>query len=228
MPDRSTRYEYIGGAAWHRDDSELTEDKEASKPKSKDRRTWNQYRGYGQVITRAGVAPDPVTQSATFYLRGMDGDVKKDGTKRAVTLTDSTDQTLVDADHHAGFAYETQTFTGDGGTIAAKSLNTPYASAVTATHTRARGLPALTARRHRHGEDPQPQPPRRRHMARDLQDHHVRNRTRPPRRGVGPGRRPARVLHQDHLRAQHHRVDHRQTHRNSLDPRRPRCHTRSL
>ncbi|WP_406293562.1 hypothetical protein OG948_02905 [Embleya sp. NBC_00888] len=146
-PNRSTRYEYVGGAAWHRDDSELTEDKEASRPKSKDRRTWNQYRGYGQVITRTGVAPDPVTRSAAFYLRGMDGDVKKDGTKRVVTLTDSTDQSLVDANQHAGFAYETQTFTGDGGTLAATSLSTPFSSAVTATHARPRGLPPLTARR---------------------------------------------------------------------------------
>ncbi|OPC84707.1 hypothetical protein B4N89_30695 [Embleya scabrispora] len=147
VPNRSTRYEYLGGAAWHRDDAELTEDKEASRPKSKDRRTWNQYRGYGQVITRSGAAPDAVTQSATFYLRGMDGDVKKDGTKRAVTLTDSTDTPILDANEHAGFAYETQTFTGDGGTVATTTLNTPFSSPVTATHTRARGLPPLTARR---------------------------------------------------------------------------------
>jgi hypothetical protein len=147
VPNRSTRYQYVGGPAWHRDDSELTEDKEAGKPKSKDRRTWNAFRGYAQVITRTGVAPDPVTQSATFYLRGMNGDVKQDGTTRAVTVTDSTNTTLVDADQYAGFAYESQTFTGDGGTLAATTLNTPYSSAVTATHQRARGLPALTARR---------------------------------------------------------------------------------
>ncbi|MFI1583969.1 RHS repeat-associated core domain-containing protein [Embleya sp. NPDC020630] len=147
-PDRSTRYEYVGGAAWHRDDAELTEDKEASKPKSKDRRTWNQYRGYGQVITRTGVAPkDAVTQTAAFYLRGMDADVKKDGTKRAVTLTDSTGQSILDANQHAGFAYETKTFTGDGGTVATTTLNTPFSSGVTATHARARGLPPLEARR---------------------------------------------------------------------------------
>ncbi|WP_126643419.1 polymorphic toxin-type HINT domain-containing protein [Embleya hyalina] len=147
-PNRSTRYEYVGGAAWHRDDAELTEDKEASRPKSKDRRTWNQYRGYGQVVTRSGnPSKDPVTQSATFYLRGMDADVKKDGTKRALTLIDSTGATLVDANQHAGFAYETQTFTGAGGSVAATSLNTPFSSAVTASHARARSLPPLEARR---------------------------------------------------------------------------------
>ncbi|MGW9211864.1 hypothetical protein ACWGR4_33460 [Embleya sp. NPDC055664] len=77
----------------------------------------------------------------------MDGDVKKDGTIRAVTLTDSTDTPIVDANEHAGFAYESQTFTGDGGTIATTTLNTPFSSPVTATHTRARGLPPLQARR---------------------------------------------------------------------------------
>ncbi|MFI1578649.1 RHS repeat-associated core domain-containing protein [Embleya sp. NPDC020630] len=147
-PNRSTRYEYVGGAAWHRDDAELTEDKEASRPKSKDRRTWNQFRGYGQVITRSGVAPkDAVTQSTAFYLRGMDGDVRKDGTKRAVTLTDSTGQTIVDANQHAGFAYETQAFTGAGGTAATTTLSTPFSSAATATHARVRGLPPLAAYR---------------------------------------------------------------------------------
>ncbi|MFI1583965.1 RHS repeat-associated core domain-containing protein [Embleya sp. NPDC020630] len=147
-PDRSTRYEYVGGAAWHRDDAELTEDKEASKPKSKDRRTWNQYRGYGQVITRSGVAPkDAVTQSAAFYLRGMDGDVRKDGTKRAVTLTDSTGQAILDANQHAGFAYETKAFTGNGGTVASTTLSTPFSSPATATHARVRNLPPLTAYR---------------------------------------------------------------------------------
>ncbi|OPC76426.1 hypothetical protein B4N89_47340 [Embleya scabrispora] len=47
----------------------------------------------------------------------------------------------------AGFAYVTQTFTGDGGTVATTTLNTPFSSPVTATHTRARGLPPLTVRR---------------------------------------------------------------------------------
>ncbi|MFE7129727.1 polymorphic toxin-type HINT domain-containing protein [Streptomyces sp. NPDC057638] len=145
-PDRSTRYQYLGGTAWHRDDSELTEDKEASKPKTKDRRTWNDYRGYAEVITRSGVAPDRITQSKTFYLRGMDGDVKKDGTKRSVTVTDSTGAQITDANPLAGSTYETWTYTGDGGTVSASTLTRPWLSAVTAKHTRARGLPDLTAR----------------------------------------------------------------------------------
>lgn len=55
---REVRYEYVGLAAWHRDDEELTEDK---------RRTWNQFRGYDQVITRSGTAPmwSPSPRSST-------------------------------------------------------------------------------------------------------------------------------------------------------------------
>ncbi|MFF7250053.1 DddA-like double-stranded DNA deaminase toxin [Embleya sp. NPDC008237] len=146
--DTSTRYEYLGGAAWHRDDSELTEDKEASKPKSKDRRTWNDYRGYAEVITRNGAGTDKVTKSKSLYLRGMDADVKKDGTKRAVTVTDSAGTAITDANELAGFAYETQTFDGNdvGNKVVATSSSRPWMSAITATHKRVRNLPDLTAR----------------------------------------------------------------------------------
>ncbi|OPC76479.1 hypothetical protein B4N89_46455 [Embleya scabrispora] len=147
-PDKSTRYEYLGGAAWHRDDSELTEDKEASRPKSKDRRTWNDFRGYAEVITRSGVAPDRITQSKALFLRGMDGDVKKDGTKRAVSVTDSAGTVITDRDAFQGFGYETQTFDGAdvGNKIVATTSNRPWISEAAATHKRARGLPDLTAR----------------------------------------------------------------------------------
>ncbi|WP_331768195.1 polymorphic toxin-type HINT domain-containing protein [Embleya sp. NBC_00896] len=145
--DTSTRYEYLGGAAWHRDDSELTEDKEASKPKSKDRRTWNDYRGYAEVITRSGAGPDKVTKSKSLYLRGMDGDVRKDGSKREVTVTDSAGTVITDANPLQGFAYETQTFDGNdvGNKVVSTTSLRPWTSATTATHKRARDLPDLTA-----------------------------------------------------------------------------------
>ncbi|MFI6581258.1 RHS repeat-associated core domain-containing protein [Embleya sp. NPDC050493] len=153
-PDKSTRYEYVGGAAWHRDDTELTEDKEAAKPKSKDRRTWNDYRGYAEVITRSGVAPDKITQSKSLFLRGMDGDVKKDGTKRAVSVTDSAGTVITDTNDLHGFGYETQTYDGAelGNKVVATKSDKPWLSAVTATHKRARDLPDLTARKTRTGQ----------------------------------------------------------------------------
>ncbi|MFG2337366.1 RHS repeat-associated core domain-containing protein [Streptomyces yangpuensis] len=139
---QETRYEYVGGAAWHRDDEELTEDK---------RRTWNQFRGYEQVITRAGTAPDAVSKTAAFYLRGMDGDVKADGSKRTATFTGLTGNTVKDSNPLAGTLRETQTFASDGGELVTVSQNEPWLSAATATHSRGAKLPALTAQMQREG-----------------------------------------------------------------------------
>ncbi|MET9609233.1 RHS repeat-associated core domain-containing protein [Streptomyces sp. NPDC006512] len=133
---KEARYEYVGGTAWHRDDDELTEDK---------RRTWNQFRGYEQVITRTGTAPDVVAKSASFYLRGMDGDVKADGSKRSVTFTSLAGNAVKDANPLAGNLRENQTFASDGGELVTVSQSEPWLSPVTATRTRGSKLPALTA-----------------------------------------------------------------------------------
>ncbi|MEV6957501.1 polymorphic toxin-type HINT domain-containing protein [Streptomyces sp. NPDC051183] len=141
-PLREVRYEYVGAAAWHRDDEELTEDKF---------RSWNQFRGYEQVITRAGTAPDVVSKTANFYLRGMDGDVKADGSKRAVTFTGLAGNTIPDSSPLAGSLRESQTFTADGGEVVSISQSEPWLSAATATHSRGAKLPALTAQMQRGG-----------------------------------------------------------------------------
>ncbi|MFJ8017783.1 RHS repeat-associated core domain-containing protein [Streptomyces sp. NPDC096339] len=137
-PTRTTRYEYVGGAAWHRDDSPLTETKS---------RTWNQFRGYGEVIVRNGStqanAVDKTTQSSTVYLRGMDGDFKADGTRRAVQIPGTT---TPDSDVLAGFVREKREFTGDGGALAGKSVNEPWTGPVVARRVRGAGLPDETAR----------------------------------------------------------------------------------
>ncbi|WP_327262960.1 hypothetical protein OG444_16845 [Streptomyces sp. NBC_01232] len=139
---RETRYEYVGAAAWHRDDEELTEGKQ---------RTWNQFRGYEQVITRSGTAPDMVSKTARFYLRGMDGDIKADGSKRTATFTGLAGNTVKDANALAGTLRETQTFASDGGELLAVSQTEPWLSAVTATHSRGTKLPVLTAQMQRDG-----------------------------------------------------------------------------
>ncbi|MFJ3882408.1 RHS repeat-associated core domain-containing protein [Streptomyces sp. NPDC090077] len=139
---QEVRYEYVGDAAWHRDDDELTEDK---------RRTWNQFRGYDQVVTRAGTAPDVVSKTAMFYLRGMDGDVKADGSKRTATFTGLTGNSLKDANHLAGTVRETQNFASDGGELVSVDRSEPWLSESTATHTRGTKLPALTAKMQRQG-----------------------------------------------------------------------------
>ncbi|GLV87959.1 type IV secretion protein Rhs [Streptomyces lavendulae subsp. lavendulae] len=137
---REVRYEYVGGAAWHRDDDELTENK---------RRTWNQFRGYEQVITRAGTAPDPVSKSAAFYLRGMDGDLKADDSRKSATFTGIGGNTIKDSDPLAGTVRETQSFSSDGGELVSSAQSEPWLSPATATHGRGSKLPALTARMQR-------------------------------------------------------------------------------
>ncbi|WP_327310097.1 RHS repeat-associated core domain-containing protein (plasmid) [Streptomyces sp. NBC_01298] len=138
--DQEVRYEYVGSAAWHRDDEELTEDKY---------RTWNQFRGYGQVITRAGSAPDIVSKTASFYLRGMDGDAKADKSVRTSTFKNIAGTTVKDSNHLSGTLRELQTFASDGGELVSTAQHDPWipqTKPVTATHSRGPDLPALTAR----------------------------------------------------------------------------------
>ncbi|GAA1311628.1 type IV secretion protein Rhs [Planotetraspora silvatica] len=132
-----TTYQYVGKSAWHRDDNELTVSKN---------RTWGEFRGFGEVITRSGRAPDPVTQSHTFYLRGMAGDLKADGSTKSDPVTNTMGETVPDDDAFAGFVYQTVTDSGSGGSARTQTFQTPWKSPATAAHNRAFGLPDQIAR----------------------------------------------------------------------------------
>ncbi|HEY1620975.1 MAG TPA: RHS repeat-associated core domain-containing protein [Streptosporangiaceae bacterium] len=136
-PQQVTNYSYLGGAAWHQDESPLT-------PSSY--RTWDQYRGYAQVETTSGAAPDPVTQTLTTYLRGMDGDATASGGTTPVSVKDSPGDSVTDSDWLAGQVLETDTYTAAGGTVDAKVVNGPWTFTTTGTEALPGGLPALTAR----------------------------------------------------------------------------------
>ncbi|MGW4804852.1 RHS repeat-associated core domain-containing protein [Kitasatospora sp. NPDC004272] len=112
-PSRVTAYAYGGGAAWHRDDSDRTDDQY---------RTWNDFRGYRTVTVTTGAAPDPVTQSTVSYFQGMDGDYKADGSRRSVSLSNSLGESSTDSNWMTGAAQETDTYDRAGGTVVAKSL----------------------------------------------------------------------------------------------------------
>ncbi|MFJ4407225.1 ricin-type beta-trefoil lectin domain protein [Streptomyces sp. NPDC088910] len=122
-------YSY-SGPAWHRDDSALTDDQY---------RTWDQFRGFHQVTVETGVAPEPVTRTATTYFQGMNGDYKADGTRRSVSLNatvgTSSVETVTDSDQLAGTALETDTYTSAGGSISAETVNGPFTSTTTASVT---------------------------------------------------------------------------------------------
>ncbi|MFG2822552.1 RHS repeat-associated core domain-containing protein [Kitasatospora sp. NPDC048365] len=114
-----TSYEYLGGAAWHRDDSEFTPDAT---------RTYNQFRGYAKVRTRVGSVNKTLTE--TEYFRGMDGDVLPGGGKRAVSVNGITD-----ADGFEGRPAKVSTFDQDNGTVVVEATSTPWQSAANASYT---------------------------------------------------------------------------------------------
>lgn len=135
-----TAYEYGGGIAWHRNDSEFTD------PKT---RTWDQFRGYATVTTRTGngnAAEAPRTKSVATYLRGMDGDFLADGkTKRSVSVPDAQGGTIKDTDILSGFVRQTETYDRDGGVVVSDEVTTPKIGIATATRAQAMGMPDITA-----------------------------------------------------------------------------------
>ncbi|SNT63107.1 YD repeat-containing protein, partial [Actinomadura meyerae] len=130
-PDMATKYQYLGGAAWHFDDDDgLTKEKN---------KTWSQWRGYGQVRTLTGDFDNPAAQTDTFYLRGMNGDRKnKDGGQKSVTVSDGEGGTYTDHDALAGFTLKTVQYTAPGGGVHSKTVNTPW-RVQTASRTRSWG-----------------------------------------------------------------------------------------
>ncbi len=138
-PARYTSYTYNGAPAWHRNDSPLI---------ANNQRTWDMFRGYASVTTETGHAPDPITESTTSYLRGMDGDSQAatGGSPRAVTVTDTIGDQITDSDQYAELAYETQTYDQAGGKVVHDDITLPW-SRQTATHaeTTPTGVPAETA-----------------------------------------------------------------------------------
>ncbi|MET9466916.1 polymorphic toxin-type HINT domain-containing protein [Streptomyces sp. NPDC006544] len=135
-----TDYEYTGGIAWHRNDSEFTD------PKT---RTWDQFRGFATVTTRTGngnASEAPRTKNVTTYLRGMDGDVLANGSKRSVSVGDAQGGTIKDENVLSGFVRQSETYDRDGGTVVSDEVTTPWIGPVTATRNQSAGMPAITAR----------------------------------------------------------------------------------
>jgi RHS repeat-associated protein len=129
-PTMFTSYTYVGTPAWHRDDSPQTKNAQ---------RSWNQFRGFGQVLTESGdpssASHDPITETSTSYLRGMNGDYTSQtgGSQRSVTVTDSLGDQVVDNDLYADLELESDVYDRAGGTIQSKEVNLPW-SAQTASH----------------------------------------------------------------------------------------------
>ena len=130
-----TSYTYPNPPAWHRNDSPLIPNTQ---------RTWDQFRGYDKVITQTGHAPDPITQTVTTYLRGMDGDSQSTtgGSPRSVQVTDSIGDSVTDSNQLAGYTLETQTYTQASGTVTRTAISLPWSSKTASHSETATGLPA--------------------------------------------------------------------------------------
>ncbi|WP_370112284.1 ricin-type beta-trefoil lectin domain protein [Streptacidiphilus sp. MAP12-33] len=125
-----TTYAY-GTPAWHRDDSAQTDDQY---------RTWDQFRGFSTVTVQTGAAPEPVTQTITTYLQGMNGDYLSNGKQRSVSVNatlggDPTKilETVPDDDWLSGTALETDTYSAAGGTITGEKVAGPFTFTTTQT-----------------------------------------------------------------------------------------------
>lgn len=129
-PAQVTSYSYLGNPAWHHDDDPLV-------PSSN--RTWDNFRGYQQIQTTTGGAPDPVTQVIQTYMQGMDGDNNGTGGTRSVTVDGVTD-----SDWLARQVIETDTYNQAGGTIVKKEI-AGWSYHQTADQSQPGGLPDLTA-----------------------------------------------------------------------------------
>jgi RHS repeat-associated protein len=119
--DMLTTYEYLGGGAWHWDESTGLIPVEE--------KTWSDWRGYGHVRVKTGSVTQRQSQSDHWFLRGMHGDraTPTGGTKSAeVTLESGEGNPIIDQPYWAGFTYKTASFTGPGGAVASKSVNRPW------------------------------------------------------------------------------------------------------
>lgn len=112
-------YSY-SGAAWHYADDPFT---------PTDERTWSDWRGYRQVTVQTGATSGTRSKTVSLYLQGMDGDKKKDGTTKSVTVAplstpDLGAATLTDSDAYAGRLREQVTH--DGATPISATTNDPW------------------------------------------------------------------------------------------------------
>jgi RHS repeat-associated protein len=123
----------MSGGAWHYNDDPLAKTSQ---------RTWDQWRGFSQVTTETGVAPDPVTETVDTYFQGENGDYQSGGGSRSSSLSTTIGGvtiTATDDNQWAGMDFEHAVYDGAGGSLVSAIVSTPWTSAATATQT---GLPS--------------------------------------------------------------------------------------
>jgi RHS repeat-associated protein len=125
--EQIVKYEYLDGAAWRYDRSEFTKD---------DKKSWNEFRGYGRVRIRTGHENDaggPVTMTEERFYRGMHGDKLPNNGVRSVKVKDSEGGEREDSDWLHGFSFESQNHSGTGEDVVTKTISTPSWAGPTST-----------------------------------------------------------------------------------------------
>ncbi|MEV7601658.1 polymorphic toxin-type HINT domain-containing protein [Kitasatospora sp. NPDC089797] len=134
-----TNYTY-GKAAWHRNDSPTTQDKN---------RTWDQFRGYASVTAVSGSGSDgPQSKKSTSFYQGMDRDVLANGTSRSVQAAGPMGGGATDSDWLSGQIRESDTYTSadPSGTVTSYTVKSFSGGPITtATHNQGTNFPALLA-----------------------------------------------------------------------------------
>ena len=98
--------------------------------------TYDQWRGFGQVTTETGTAPDPVTETATTYLQGMSQNGPPNNTGPVVNVTTSRGQQVTDSNQFAGQQLEQIVYNGAGtGQQVTDTVNLPWTSTAVAVNT---------------------------------------------------------------------------------------------
>ncbi|WP_436520925.1 RHS repeat domain-containing protein [Actinoplanes sp. HUAS TT8] len=122
-----THYDYLNPdnlPLWHHEDADgLTPEAE---------QTWADWRGYPTVVATEGTGSEQ-SKTETLYYRGMHGDLKADGTKRTVNVTDRDGGSAVDYEAFAGQPREEITW--NGAAIVEASVTDLWQSEPTATRT---------------------------------------------------------------------------------------------
>jgi RHS repeat-associated protein len=102
---QTTRYEYLDGAAWHWDTSDIVKDED---------KTWSEFRGFKRVRVRGGSPDDPggspVSMTEERFYRGMNADRLPAGGSRAAEVVDSENRKRTDDNWLRGFGYESTTY----------------------------------------------------------------------------------------------------------------------
>ncbi|HEY3906406.1 MAG TPA: RHS repeat-associated core domain-containing protein [Streptosporangiaceae bacterium] len=125
-PNVVTSYAYAG-PAWHYDTGTVSR----SAPV-----TYDQWRGFGQVTTETGTAPDPITETATTYLQGMSQNGPPSNTGPTVTVTTGRGQVVTDSNQFAGVQLEQIVYNGAGtGQQVTDTVNLPWTSTAVVVNT---------------------------------------------------------------------------------------------